>query len=153
MNQTEIKNNTTKFFLNLQDYPLEAIYGTAYVFLDKAYLFLVSRPAKKIEVSLKGKKKLTKKQLENLKVEFLNELLNYSLRINLAKHNRKIREYIVSQALFAALGGEEIAEEPEEKFEYEKDPLGIAIPWEEKYGQKSKKSTKKKSKSVTKKKK
>ena len=59
---SEIKNNTIKFFLNLQNYPLEAVYGTAYVFLDRAYLFLDSRPSKKITVSLKGKKKLTKKQ-------------------------------------------------------------------------------------------
>ncbi len=135
MNEVKIKNNTIKFFLNLQDYPLEAIYGTAYVFLDKAYLFLDSRLAKKIEVSLKGKKKLTKKQLEDFKGEFLNELLNYTLRINLAKHNRKIREYIVGQALFSALGEEELAKE--DKIGYKNDPLGIAVPWEEKYGKKN----------------
>jgi len=131
----EIKNNTIKFLLDLQDYPLEAVYGTAYVFLDKAYLFLDSRLAKKIEVSLKGKKKLTKKQLEDLKGEFLNELLNYTLRVNLAKYNRKIREYIVGQALFSALGEEKIAKENEMR--YKDDPLGIAIPWEEKYGKKN----------------
>ncbi|MBL7154901.1 MAG: His-Xaa-Ser system protein HxsD [Candidatus Portnoybacteria bacterium] len=144
MNEVKIKNNTIKFLLNLQDYPLEAVYGTAYVFLDKAYLFLDSRPSKKIEVFLKGKKKLTKKQLENLKGEFLNELLNYTLRINLAKHNRKIREYIVGQALFSAVSEEEVAKEDE--IGYENDPLGIAIPWEEKYGQESKTKTKRKKK-------
>ena len=138
---TKAKNKTIKFILSLQDYPLEAVYGAAYVFLDKAYLFLDSQPAKKIEVSLKGKKKLTKKQLEDLKGEFLNELLNYTLRVNLAKSNRKIREYIVSQALISAVG-----EEPtqESEISYQDDPLGIAIPWEEKY---SKKSTAKRRKS------
>lgn len=128
-------NNTIKFLINLQNYPLEAIYGASYVFLDRAYLFLDSRAPKKIKVSLKGKKKLTKKQLEDLRGEFLNELLNYTLRINLAKHNRKIREYIVGQALFSALGDGET----KEKMGYENDPLGIAIPWEEKYAKKKQK--------------
>lgn len=140
----KVKNNNIKLLIDVKVYPLEAIYGTSYVFIDRAYLFLDSCSSKKIEVSLKGKKKLTKKQLEGLAGEFLNELLNHTLRINLAKYNRKIREYIVSQALFSAVGGEEIAEksiskEPtEEKFKYEEDPLGIAVPWEEKYGKKSK---------------
>lgn len=144
MPQAKIKNNTLKFFLNLQDYPLEAIYGTAYVFLDKAYLFLDNRSAKKIEVSLKGRKKLTKKQLESLKGEFLNELLNCTLRTNLTKYNRKIREYVVSQALFSALGEEGVVKE--DKIGYQDDILGIAVPWEEKYGKESKSKTKTKRK-------
>jgi His-Xaa-Ser system protein HxsD len=126
-----------KLLLDPKIYPLEAIYGASYVFIDKAYLFLKSGPSGKIEVSLKGKKKLSKKQLRDLKGEFLNELLNYTLRINLAKYNKKIREHIVSRALFSALGGEKNTEGDEgEKFNYEKDPFGIAIPWEEKYGKK-----------------
>ena len=141
MVRTRINNNEIKFILDFRDYPLEAIYGTAYVFLDKAYLFLDSHASKKIEVSLKGKKKLTKKQLESLKGEFLNELLNYTLRVNLSKHNRKIREYIVSQALFSAVNEEGITQENE--LGYEDDPLGIAVPWEEKYEKKSKVTTEK----------
>ena len=142
MNKAKIKDNTIKFIFNLQDYSLEAVYGTAYVFLDKAYLFLNSRAPKKIEVSLKGKKKLSKKQLEDLKGEFLNELLNYTVRVNLTKSNRKIREFIVSQALLSAVGVREIFQEDEVK--YQDDPLGIAIPWEEKYEKKSKSASKRK---------
>lgn len=142
MPQAKIQNNTLKFSLNLQNYPLEAIYGAAYVFIDKAYLFLDSRSAKKIEVSLKGRKKLTKKQFESLKGEFLNELLNYTLRTNLTKHNRKIREYVVSQALFSTLGEEGVVKE--DKIGYQDDPLGIAVPWEEKFGKKSKVKKKRK---------
>lgn len=144
MPQAKIQNNTLKFSLNLQNYPLEAIYGAAYVFIDKAYLFLDSRSAKKIEVSLKGRKKLTKKQFESLKGEFLNELLNYTLRTNLTKHNRKIREYVVSQALFSALREGGVVKE--DKIEYQDDPLGIAVPWEEQYGKESKTKTKRKKK-------
>jgi len=130
--------NEIKFILDLKDYPLEAIYGAAYVFINKAYLFLDNKSSKKIEISLKGKNKLTKKQLENLKGEFLNELLNYTLRVNLNKHNKKIREYIVNQALFSAFNEEEITQE--DKLGYEDDPLGIAVPWEEKYKKEIKKT-------------
>jgi len=130
-----MNNNGIKFSLNLETYPLEAIYGAAYVFIDKVYLFLDNPSPKKIEVLLKSKTQKSKKQLENLKGEFLNELLNYTLRVNLNKRNRKIREYIVNQALFSAVGQEEI--EQEDKLGYHDDPLGIAVPWEEKYGKKN----------------
>lgn len=142
MDKVKIKDNTIDFLINLKDYPLEAIYGAAYVFLDRAYLFLDSQSAKKIKVSLKGKNKLTKKKLEDLKGEFLNELLNYTVRINLAKTNKKIREFIISQALFSATSGGEAAQE-DEGLKYQDDPLGIAIPWEEKYGKKTAKKGKK----------
>ncbi len=138
MDQAKIKNNEIKFILDIKDYPIEAIYGASYVFLDKAYLFLDNKSSKKIQVSLKGKKKLTKKQLETLKGEFLNELLNYAFRINLTKHNKKIREFIISQALFSAVGEEGTVEE--DQLEYQDDPLGIAVPWEEKYKKKLKKT-------------
>jgi His-Xaa-Ser system protein HxsD len=130
-----MNNNGIKFSLNLEAYPLEAIYGAAYVFIDKAYLFLDNPSSKKIEVFLKSKTQKSKKQLENLKGEFLNELLNYTLRVNLNKRNRKIREYIVNQALFSAVKQEEIKQE--DKLGYQDDPLGIAVPWEEKYGKKN----------------
>jgi len=130
----KIKDNTLKFVFNLKNYPLESLYGAAYVFLDKAYIFLDSRAKDKIQVSLKGKKKLNKKQLEELKGEFLNELLNYTLRIKLAKSNKKIREFIIGQALISAYGPEQ--EIIDDESNYQDDPLGIAVPWEEKYGKK-----------------
>jgi len=137
----DLRNNTIRFVFDLQNYPKEALYGAAYVFLDKAYLFLDNKSSRKIEVSLKGKNKLNEKQLKNLKGEFLNELLNYTVRINLSKNNRKIREYIISQALFSAFGDDQVNKEDEVK--YEDDPLGIAIPWEDKYGEKTGKTIKK----------
>ncbi len=119
-----------KITLNLKVYPLEAIYQACYVFLDRAYIFLDSLSSKKVLVSLKGKEKLSQKQLESLKGEFLNELLNCSLRLEIAKRNRKIREAIIGQALMSAT---------KEEASFQEDPLGIAVPWEEKYG-KDKKS-------------
>ncbi len=139
MEKATIKNNTIKFSFNLKDYPLEALYGATYVFIDQAYLFLDSKNKRKIDVHLKGKKKLSNKKLEILKGEFLNELLNYTMRVNLAKGNRKLREFTVGQALVSAYGNEEVVQKNE--MQYQDDPLGIAVPWEEKYG---KKKTKKK---------
>ena len=127
------KIDTIKIELDTKVYPLEAIYGASYVFIDRAYVFLDSKKANKVEVFLKSKEKVSKKQLEDLSGEFLNELLNYTLRINLSKTNKKIREYIVEQALFAAANTED---DLQESLGYDDDPLGIAIPWEEKYGKK-----------------
>lgn len=142
MNSKDIyfKNSdgSIKFSIDLSVYPLEAVYGTAYVFIDKAYLFLSSKSSKKIEVFLKGKKKLSQKQQSNLVGEFLNELLNYTLRVKVAKNNKRIREYIIEQALVSAVGGAESLKEGNESERskgYEDDPLGIAVPWEEKYGE------------------
>jgi His-Xaa-Ser system protein HxsD len=130
-----IKNDTLEISLSTKVYPLEAIYGTCYVFIDRAYLFLDGDPKKEIKVSIKGKETLSKKQLEALAGEFLNELLSATLRANLDKETKKIRQHIVEQAIFSAVGPEiETGEVVEETVNYEDDPLGIAVPWEDKYG-------------------
>ena len=136
------KENRVTVKINPQLYPLEAIYGASYVFIDRAYLFLDGNPKKEVKVFIKGKEKMTKKELDKLAREFLNEILNYTLREKISKHNQKIREYIVGQALLAAIGQEELEQGKTEE-DWQKDPLGIAIPWEEKYGKKSKVKTKK----------
>ena len=129
----EKNKNLIKAIINSKLYPLEAVYGAAYVFLDKAYFRLDGDPEKEITVQIKSKEKLSRKGLENLASDFLNELLNYSLRYKISKNNRKIREYIIGTALLSALG-ENLEEETKE--DWQKDALGIAIPWEEKYKKK-----------------
>ncbi len=128
------KENKIIIPINAKLYSLEAISGAAYVFIDKAYVFLDGNPEKEVLVQLKGKKDLTGKELKKLAGEFLNELLSSNLRHQISKNNSKIREYIVGAALIGALreDPQELTEPNEEK-EWEKDPLGIAIPWEEKY--------------------
>lgn len=125
-----IKNNLLVLRLNSLIYPLEAIYLTCYTFIDRAYLFLDGDPQKEIKVTIKGKKNLSKKQLEGLAGEFLNELLNSTLRIKLGERNKKIRQYIVERALVSAAKDENL----DESVSHLDDPLGIAVPWEEKYG-------------------
>lgn len=137
------KENKIVVSINPKLYPLEVIWGAAYVFLDRAYIYLDGDPKSEIFISIKGKKKFTKESLRKMGGEFLNELLNYSLRYSISKNNKKIREYILGASLFGASGKEAIPSEiPEEKEEegkgedWGKDPLSIAIPWEEKYGKK-----------------
>ncbi len=135
--QINERENQITFWLNTKTYPLEAIYSAAYVFLDRAYIFLDGDPEKEIIVSLKAKKPLTQKELENLKGEFHNELLNYLIRTKITKRNKKIREFIIATALTSALPKESLIGIPKienlSELSFEEDPLGIAIPWEKKY--------------------
>ena len=76
---------------------------------------------------MKGKKNLSKEDLDIARGEFLNELLSYSLRLKISDSNKKIKELIVGQALVGSISNED-----EDDF-YEDDPLGIAVPWEDTY--------------------
>lgn len=141
-----------KIAINAKVYPLEAIYAAAYVFLDKAYIFLEGDPAKKIFVNIKSKEEDGPSVEKKIKGEFLNELINCGLRQKISEKNSKLREYIVGAALLGASGklnvfpasaqdedeaecdcsGED-GESTEEDLKWEDDPLGIAVPWEDKF--------------------
>lgn len=122
--------------LNSKIYPLEAILNACYAFIDRVYIFLDSdSKGNLIRVSTKGKHRLSEKQLESLHGEFMNELLHCALRYTISKNNKKIREYIIGRALYSALPASDLVT-PTEKLDYQEDPLGIAIPWEKKYGKK-----------------
>ncbi|MCD4761834.1 His-Xaa-Ser system protein HxsD [bacterium] len=125
MVKKEIKNDVLVFDLNTKIYPKEAIFGACFVFIDRAYFFLDSK--KKDEITVKIKRKNTNDFLNS--GEFHNELLNFVHRINIAKQNKKIREYIVERALYSSIDNS--AGLDDEEFD---DPLDIAVPWEEKYG-------------------
>lgn len=114
-------------------YPVDAVYGTAYLFVDRCYV-LLGRPAEKtVSVRLKSKGPTDQATLEALVGEFGNELLNQVLRQRVGESTRKIREYTLAKAFFSqprqatidALLAELDAEELEE------DPLEIEVPWEQ----------------------
>lgn len=128
------KSDIMKFSFNLKDYNLEALYETAYSFLDKAYIHFDEKKKNKIEVFLNPKKSINQKRMEEMKNDFMNELLNYTVRVNLSKKNKKIRELIIGEALVSAIGIDSNNKD-EDDIKYEDDPLGIAIPWEDKYGE------------------
>ena len=154
-----------KIAINAKVYPLEAIYAAAYVFLDKAYIFLEGDPEKKIVVSIKAKEGSDTNIIKKIKGEFLNELVNCGLRQKISERNSKLREYIVGAALLGASGEinvfpvtadevkdecscEKVVEDGDlsrnPSLKWESDPLGIAIPWEEKFSQTGKSRKKKK---------
>lgn len=142
-----LQKNEIIFSLDTKIYPQEIIYKTCYTFIDTMYVYLDSLKKNEITISLKGKEKLTKEQLESLKDEFLNELLNILIREAVSKKNQKFLEYIIGGAITASLekpemkkenkkeGMDEVEKEIEdlkkelEKIEssedYKKDPLSI----------------------------
>lgn len=137
----EESQNQVLITVSSKIYSLEVIYVSSYVFLNRAFIFLDEKKKGEILITLKSKEKMNKKQLEDFGGEFYNELLNYCLRNEISKNNQKLREYIVSRALIGALGEEgeynAIKEEPEEEIEeWKGDSLGLAVPWEKKFGKK-----------------
>lgn len=133
-------NNVIKIALDNKIYNIEAILNACYTFIERAYIFLDSdSQGRKITVLMKSKQNFSPKKIERLKGEFMNELLHNALRYTISKNNKKLREYIVGRALYSALPASEVASS-EEKLDYIEDPLGIAVPWEEKYGKKKRKN-------------
>lgn len=139
------KNNEVVFKLSQKVYSLDAILGASYLFIDRAYVFLDYDGNENFIVHLKGKKKLSKMDMERLSGEFQNELLNQTLRVKLSKKNQKIREYIIQHALYPGAAVQESSPSTDldeeldeilkeaESGDYGDDPLGIAVPWEEKH--------------------
>jgi len=144
------KNKTIQeLVLNSKVYPLSAIFGAAYIFIDKTYILFDGDPNKKIKVSFKLKPEIKNEVLENIVGEFKNELLNYALREQIVKSNQKIRETIVAQALLSPLYDtfSNFTEESNNDDQIE-DPLGITETWEEHFGKKEKSKKSKKSKNA-----
>jgi His-Xaa-Ser system protein HxsD len=116
------------FDVDLDAYTMEAVYGASYIFLDRYYLSM-ERPSKKaLRVTIRPKDGGATDPVA-IEGAFKNELLNQALRETIAARNAKLREYIIGRALYGA----ETAADAGAKG-YTDDPLGIAVPWEQKYG-------------------
>lgn len=144
---------TVELVLGEELYPLEAVMSAAYVFIDRCYV-LLDRPAGGgVKVSLAPKPGTTEEGMREVAGEFQNEVLGQALRLRIAERHEKVREAIVARALFGAAPRLEGAPEaapsdaqlgveaqyvPQGDDDYLEDPLGIAVPWEEKYGKAAK---------------
>jgi His-Xaa-Ser system protein HxsD len=126
-------------------YPLDALYGAAYVFIDRCYV-LLDRPEGHGEpdggwrVTLAWKSgEPTAEQLRALAGEFANELLSCAWRSLIARENRTLIESVTAQALVGAMGPPSL--DDLEKFDFSEatfeDPLGIAMSWEDKHKRKA----------------
>ena len=121
-------------------YPLEVIHCAAYVLMDRAYVLLEPGDGTAVKVRLCGKEELDREGLRKLGGEFANELTNQSLRDTLDASGRKIREYIIAKShFFHDQGGQDIQSLLDATMleAFDDDPLDIAVPWEDKYGDKS----------------
>lgn len=126
-------------------YPLEAVYGAAYIFIDRCFVLLDRPKAGSVSVTLADKKGAADADsLRRMVGEFANELLTQAWRQKIVEENRVILETVTTQAL-AGAASRPVSSEPslddlasfdftEESFD---DPLGIAMSWEEKYKKKT----------------
>jgi len=122
------------FDLDEAVYALDAIYGAAYLFVDRCYVFL-SRPSDQhVRVRLRQQEPQPAEALEALGGAFANELLNQVLRLRIGRSTARVRERILARA-FASSGPDStiaqlLAELDAE--ELDEEPLEIAVPWETK---------------------
>ena len=131
--QYSLDERQVSFNISDELFPLDAVYGAAYLFVDRCWLFLSRPDAASVGVHLKTKDEATEADLEALAGEFANELLNQALRVRVGESTSTIREYTMARAFFTtpaqssidALLAELDAEELEE------DELEISVPWEE----------------------
>ena len=121
-------------------YPLEAVYGAAYVFIDRCYVLLDRPEPTKLRVLLSPKRPDADvaAQLRDMVGELANELLSAAWRHQITQENRARIEAVTLSAISGAMGPPslddlESFDFTEEAFE---DPLGIAMSWEEKYSKK-----------------
>lgn len=116
-------------------YPKDAIYGAAYVFIDRCYVRLDRPSPGRISIRLKPKSHV-ETPLATLAGELENELLGQAWRRLLVEENRRLLETVTTQALAGAAGPPGLDDlldmDLDEQAAFD-DPLGIAMSWEEKY--------------------
>ncbi len=127
--------------LELDDslYPLEALYGASYIFIDRCYVLLDRPRAGRFRVTLKPKRAgAAAEELHALVGEFANELLSCAWRHQITQANRPVIEQVTMSAIGGAMGTPSLDELARYDFTAEplEDPLGIAMSWEEKYKKK-----------------
>ncbi len=128
----DVPARRVSFTLDESVYDLDVVYGAAYLFVDRCYVWL-DRPAdRKVEVVLRSKGDCDAATLDALAGEFQNELLNQALRKNIGTSNARIREFIMAKAFFAVDAPSTIDKllaelDAEEMKDAE---LEIPVPWE-----------------------
>ncbi len=120
-------------------YPREALYGAAYIFIDRCFVVLGQPSPEQWSVTLAKKSPdAAEPTLRDLAGEFANELLSCAWRHEITKTNRAVIETVTMQAFGGAMGPPSLEELEAFDFTDEPfdDPLGIAQSWEDKYKKK-----------------
>ena len=114
--------------LSLDVYGLQAIFRSCYWLTDRCFVYLAPPKDGLIEVTLISKK-ADSTQTDQLAWDFLNDLVDQRLRIDINAETREIREMIVAQA-FADIDviddrGRPVAPDASQTNRAEQDPDGI----------------------------
>lgn len=144
METLDAANHRITLSLDISLYPIDVVYGAAYVFIDRCFVLLDKQESGGKGVSrhlvhLRGKTPLSAAQLQAFAGEFSNELLSQALRRKIVKANQKIIEEITTQAIAGAAGGtlpSDFLDASDADMDFLDDPLGIAVPWEDKFKKK-----------------
>lgn len=97
--------------VDLKAYPLQAVHSAGYAFMDRAHVRLEEEKKDLLAVWLKSKD--AKKDLQQLALEFSDELLNYAHYLSSLKINAENMKVLLQRALFSA--SPSVVKEAEEK--------------------------------------
>lgn len=120
-------------------YPLDAVYGASYTFLDRCYVLLDRAAPNRTRITLTPKKDgASEAELRSWVGELQNELLSCAWRGQIVRENRAVIEAVALQAISGAMGPPSLDDLKDFDFSEEpfEDPLGIGLSWEEKYKKK-----------------
>ncbi len=121
-------------------YPLQAVYGAAYIFIDRCFVFVHRPQPGQLRITLAAKQDVAEPEaLRAIVGEFANELLSCAWRYQITQDNRVAIETVTVQAIAGAMGEPSLDDLADFDFTDESldDPLGIAQSWEEKHGRKT----------------
>jgi len=136
---TSATDRSVSMILDAELYPLQAVYGASYIFLDRCYVFIDRVTSGQLRVTLAAKQGVDEPEaLRGLIGEFANELLSCAWRHQITQDNRVAIETVTVQAIAGAMGEPSLDDLADFDFTDEAldDPLGIAQSWEEKHGRK-----------------
>lgn len=105
-----MERKVSELKINSKIYSKEIVYSAIYVFLEDAYFLLDGDPEAEITVKIFEK---NGKNPEEIKMELMNEMINYGSYFSKLKANKEIVKTIMERALFSA--NHSLIEEAEEK--------------------------------------
>ncbi len=134
------ETKTVELKISSDIFSKEAVITTCCQFLNDTYAFLEKFPQKSNDITVRLTPKEPGISATCLRDRFKKELINNTLRFNIAERNKDIREHIIKTALFFSAGagaaGKNILDGKQDASlddNWEDDPLKIALPWEEKH--------------------
>lgn len=138
-----LEKDKTIFYVHEDIYPLTVVMKTAYMFIDKVYIYFDYEKANLLRVEFTSKEEYNKSSMEKMVGEFYNELLNQVLRLKIFEKTKNIRELILGRALYSTCIETEKTENTSEELECfkineadlelqytEEDVLDISKPWQ-----------------------